>query len=87
MAPIVFNTIFYLHYQLKPIQQPLTLFKAKELLSFFEGITAPYNFWESYAEKPITVYHIPGNHESILQEPHISTWAHLLNDHLGIEQK
>ncbi len=75
------------HYQFKPIQQALTLFKAKELLSFFEGITAPYNFWESYAEKPITVYHIPGNHESILQEPHISTWAHLLNDHLGIEQK
>lgn len=67
-------------YQLQPIQHPLTLFKAKELLSYFENIKAPHNFWDHHALLPITVFEVEGNHETILQEPHIATWAYLLNN-------
>ncbi len=67
-------------YQLKTILHQLTLFKAKELLSYFESIQAPYNYWDSYTAQPIEVYEVNGNHETILQEPNLSRWVNLLND-------
>ena len=62
----------YLHNQ-------LTLFKAKKILSIFESIESRFNHWEQYSTIPIKVYNVPGNHESMFQEPNVAALGTLVN--------
>ena len=58
-------------YQLKLIECPIALFKAAEVLPAFVEIDAPFNHWENFSNNKIITSIVPGNHESMFQEPHV----------------
>lgn len=58
-------------YQLDLIESPIALFKSEEILTAFEEIDAPHNHWEEFSNGAITTAVVPGNHETMFQEPHV----------------
>jgi thioesterase domain-containing protein/acyl carrier protein len=64
-------------YQYQPIQAPLTLFKAEELTPELSSIDAPDNFWEKFTSH-LEIIKIPGDHETIFQEPNVKSLAQAL---------
>jgi thioesterase domain-containing protein/acyl carrier protein len=58
-------------YQLNLIESPIVLFKSKEIMPAFSEIDAPCNHWESFTSGMIKTIIIPGNHETMFQEPHV----------------
>lgn len=62
------------------INEQLSLFKAKEILNIFKSNDSLLNQWEPYSTCPIALYEVPGNHETMFQEPHVSTLAKFLNE-------
>jgi polyketide synthase PksJ len=75
-----------LNYDVKPIQEPVFLYKAQTLLPEYIEINEPYNYWTKHVVNPIHLAHVPGDHETILDEPNIKTLASLL-DTMFIEIK
>lgn len=73
------------NYKLQLIEAPMALFKSEELLPAFAEIDAPLNHWEKYSSSPIQRFSIPGNHESMFQEPHVFTLAEKLETYLNQE--
>lgn len=69
------------HYKLPLIESKLILFKAKVLTEIFNYDT-PLNWWDNYSNQPIEHYLVPGDHESMFNEPNIKTLAHTLNESL-----
>jgi len=65
------------------IPQQLTLFKANKLLSIFEPIENTFNHWEQYSTIPIEMYNVPGDHESMFQEPNVAVLGSKLNECLN----
>jgi amino acid adenylation domain-containing protein len=57
------------------INHALSLFKAKNILPLYEKIDDPLNHWEKYTTEVIKTYWVPGDHESMLQEPNVKTLA------------
>jgi thioesterase domain-containing protein len=53
----------------------LLLFKSEELLPWFRQIETTLNYWDQYTANPVELYMVPGNHETMFQEPHIQTLA------------
>ena len=66
-------------YQVKLIECPIALFKSEEILPAFKEIDAPLNHWENFSNNLITPYRVPGNHETMFQEPHV----HVLRDKIS----
>lgn len=66
---------FMLNYHPKVIKAKLTLFRAVELLPEYQEIQADDNHWSAYSSFPVEIYNIPGNHNTILQEPHVQFLA------------
>jgi thioesterase domain-containing protein len=62
-------------YHLDLIQHPLVLFKAKEIMPAFADIDAPFNHWEHFTNKAIQTILVPGNHETMFQDPHVEELA------------
>jgi polyketide synthase PksJ len=58
-----------LNHPLKKITAKLSLFKASEILLEYQEINAEDNHWSAYSSFPIDLYPVPGNHNSMLQEP------------------
>ena len=71
-----------LEYDIQPIQEPVFLYKANTLLPEYLDIDDPYNYWEKHVKDPINVYKVPGNHETILDEPNIQNLAALVDNML-----
>jgi len=69
-------------YQLELIEYPIALFKSEELLPAFAEIDAPLNHWENFSNKSIASFIVPGNHETMFQEPHVYTLSVLLSTYL-----
>lgn len=75
-------------YQMKNIPFSVALYKAKEVLPAFELIEDPLNHWNQFAQQPINLYQVPGNHETMFYEPHVHILAELINCYLkGIDHK
>lgn len=72
-----------LKYDIQSIHEPVFLYKAQTLLPEYNEIDDPYNYWKKHVTNPIHLYHVPGNHETILAEPHIQTLARLLDNMLA----
>lgn len=58
-------------YHLNNIQHRIGLFKSKEILPIFKEIDAPLNHWDEFTKKEIISFLVPGNHETMFQEPHV----------------
>ena len=58
-------------YQLGLIECPIALFKSEVILPAFEEIDAPFNHWENFSNNQISTTVVPGNHETMFQEPHV----------------
>lgn len=67
-----------LDYKVHKLQNKIILFKAEDLLPEFASANQKTNYWDKYT-KSLEVYPIPGNHETILQEPNVVKLA----DHLS----
>ena len=66
-------------YMLPMIQTKFILFKAKELTEMFP-YTADLNWWDNYSTKPISLYIVPGTHESMFSEPNVKFLAAKINE-------
>lgn len=66
------------HYKFKCINLKLTLFKAEETISIYQPYESPFNHWESYSTQPILLYSVPGDHETMFQEPDVTILAQKL---------
>ncbi|BCA95172.1 hypothetical protein TUM19329_15330 [Legionella antarctica] len=71
-----------MHYKLPQIKSKLILFKAKTLTNLF-NYDAPLNWWDNYMSEEIICYLVPGNHETMFSEPHVSILAERLNESLN----
>jgi amino acid adenylation domain-containing protein len=60
------------------LQMPLNLFKAEVILPLFKTIESATNHWKGYSPEIIT-YQVPGDHETMFQEPNITVLANYLN--------
>jgi len=70
-----------MNYKLPRIESKLILFKAKELTQLF-NYDEPLNWWDNYANQPIECHLVPGDHESMFDEPNIKILANILNESL-----
>lgn len=70
-------------FKMQLIEAPIALFKSQELLPAFSDIDAPLNHWEQYCNTEISRYMIPGNHETMFQEPHIKILSRMIQEHLA----
>lgn len=70
-------------FQMQLIECPIALFKSKDLLSAFAEIDAPLNHWEQFSNNQIIRYIVPGNHETMFQQPHVFTLADEINEYLS----
>lgn len=57
-----------------PTVNEITLFKAKEIWAIFQEIDNKFNGWRPYA-KQLNLHVIPGDHESMFEEPHVKILA------------
>lgn len=69
-------------YKIKPITHKLTLFKCQEIMPVFQTIDSDTNHWEKYVKTPLNKYEVPGNHETMFQEPHVRVLAQAIDDSL-----
>lgn len=69
-------------YQYKKIQHPLILFKAIELLPEYREINAPDNHWSQFTPFPVTIRNIPGDHNTMLQEPSVGILAQAISEYI-----
>ena len=61
----------------------LALFKASTLTPVLEPIQEEYNHWRDFGELPISKYDVPGDHESMLNEPNASFLYRAILDYLN----
>lgn len=65
-------------YKLPFLKSKLTLFKPTETMMVFREMDAPLNHLERYFAQPIDLHHLPGNHETMFEEPHVKQLAEKL---------
>ncbi|MCE3237594.1 MAG: hypothetical protein K0R24_575 [Gammaproteobacteria bacterium] len=61
------------------LPKKLTLFKAENTLPLFQPIDDSLNHWGAYSSQPIELCMIPGDHETMFNEPNVQMLAELLN--------
>jgi thioesterase domain-containing protein/acyl carrier protein len=81
MLPIVYaNSQATYQYVPQPYPNQITLFKAEEQVNPAESDTTLG--WSALAND-VQLYHVPGNHLSLLKQPHVQTLAQLLGQCLS----
>jgi acyl transferase domain-containing protein/thioesterase domain-containing protein/acyl carrier protein len=71
-----------LKYDPPKVTEELILFKAKDLLPEYIDINDEFNYWQNYSTGKINLHMIPGDHETMLQEPHAGILAKKLQEYL-----
>lgn len=71
-----------LRYDYKSIKNEVVLFKAQELLSEYKAIEAPDNHWSKYISHLSSII-IPGDHNTMMQDPCVSVLAAKVDKYLG----
>ena len=71
------------NYQVPVLNHKLTLFKAMETADVFQSIEARLNHWENYSTQGVALHRVPGNHETIFEEPQVKVLAHQINQCLS----
>lgn len=62
----------YSQYQTPRIDFKCTLFKAIDTIPIYQSVEDQFNHWEYYSTWPIERYLVPGDHETMFQEPNIA---------------
>ncbi len=60
------------NYHVACIKAKLTLFKADGVIPIYQPYESPFNHWEKYSIYPVKLHHVPGDHETMFQEPHVA---------------
>jgi len=68
-------------YRLGLIEAPFVLFKSKEILPAFLEINDTWNHWDKFSNEPVDTLIVPGNHETMFQEPHVNQLSNMLNNY------
>ncbi|AHE67610.1 amino acid adenylation domain-containing protein [Legionella oakridgensis] len=68
-----------LNYQLPVLEADVVLFKATEMWIPFAQMDDPYNRWQPFVQGRITVYKIPGNHETMFFDANAHVLAQSLD--------
>lgn len=71
--------LMLLNYEISEIKDRIILFKAETLLPKYKDINQRANYWDKYSKQRIDVYTVPGDHETILEEPNVSVLAEKLD--------
>lgn len=71
-----------INYKLPRIYSKLILFKAEKLTELF-NYDAPLNWWDNYMSGEIICHLVPGTHETMFSEPHLSILSKKLNTSLS----
>lgn len=58
----------------------ITLIKPNETLIEYQDVDVSDNHWADYSTLPINVVRVPGNHDTMLQEPHVKSVANIINN-------
>ena len=61
----------------------LALFKSNTLTPVLEPIQEEYNHWREFCELPVDKYNVPGDHESMLNEPNVPVLYRAIMDYLN----
>lgn len=61
----------------------LALFKSNTLTPVLEPIQEEFNHWRDFCEIPIDKYNVPGDHESMLNEPNVYVLYKAIMDYLS----
>jgi amino acid adenylation domain-containing protein len=69
-------------YNIKKINAQLSLFKAREILPEYAEVNAKDNHWSEYSTLPIHADVIPGDHNTMLQEPNVKILAKHIQKYL-----
>jgi amino acid adenylation domain-containing protein/non-ribosomal peptide synthase protein (TIGR01720 family) len=73
----------YAQYQTPIVDHKLTLFKAVLTVPVYQSVEDQFNHWEYYSAQPIARYIVPGDHETMFQEPHVADLGQKLNSCLN----
>ncbi|NLU91870.1 non-ribosomal peptide synthetase [Chitinophaga sp. Ak27] len=68
-------------YHLQPFDNFIYLFKAKSRINFIED--ARYFGWRKYAKKGVKTFDVPGDHVTMLHQPHVRELGEILQDALN----
>ncbi|MFT4060281.1 MAG: amino acid adenylation domain-containing protein [Legionella sp.] len=64
------------------INKKIILFKANQQLDEFSAMNDSTNYLKAHTSQDVYVYSVSGNHDSILQYPHVKDIGHLLSQYL-----
>lgn len=70
-------------YHPKPFRGNAVMFLAKDVHWRFSPRTDPRNNWARMIEGSLDIFEVPGNHESVVTEPHIQSLAGRIRDSLA----
>lgn len=70
-------------YEVRKRPYRLALFKANTLTPVLEPIQEEYNHWRDFCLIPINKYNVPGDHESMLNEPNAPVLYRAILDYLS----
>lgn len=70
-------------YRIGSVSIKLTLFKAHEVTPIYQAYESPLNHWESCSACPVELHRVPGDHETMFQEPNAKVLAKKIMDCLN----
>lgn len=70
-----------MRYKLPMISSKFILFKANLMTELFK-YDARFNWWENFVKYPIELHLVPGDHETMFNDPHARILAKKINDSL-----
>jgi amino acid adenylation domain-containing protein len=68
------------YYELLPYDGAVTIFHVTERR--WQGRSNPKDVWSNYLRGPITFVDVPGDHGTMLKQPHVRELARLITEHL-----
>ncbi|MDP3705055.1 MAG: amino acid adenylation domain-containing protein [Legionellaceae bacterium] len=71
-----------INYTHKKVPAKLVLFKATDLLLEYKDIDKEDNHWTNYSNLPIDIFHVPGDHNTMLQNPNVADLAKYIQKYL-----
>lgn len=66
-------------YSSEKINTAISLFKADELMPEYMQGNEASNHWQKYSAAPIKIYKVPGNHQTMMEEPNIKVLAEVFS--------
>ncbi|MDB5005792.1 MAG: amino acid adenylation protein [Mucilaginibacter sp.] len=64
------------NYSIAPVNNTIHLFKAERQTYFVDDFK--YLGWDKFAKRGVKVFEIPGDHNSMLKQPHVAAFGHAL---------